>query len=62
MKIIMNSIAILAILSLLSTLICGLWIQQQATVDPSSISFHKAIAIFSVVISVVALFLAMLKK
>jgi len=62
MKIVINAISILAIISLLSTLICGLWIGQQPSVDPSSISFHKGIAIFSVVLSVVALGLVIFRK
>jgi hypothetical protein len=62
MKILTNSISILAIISLLSTLICGLWIGQQPSVDPSSISFHKSIAILSIVLSVIALSLAIFKK
>ena len=50
-------------LLIFSTLICGLWIKAQPAVDPSSVSFHMAIAlltarfvIVSLVVSTAAVF------
>ncbi len=62
MKLFTNIISIMAIISLLSTLICGLWIKQQINLDASSIEFHKWIGILSVVLAVLALILNMVKK
>lgn len=62
MKLFTNIISIMAIISLLSTLICGLWMKQQINLDASSIAFHKWIGIISVVLAVLALILNMVKK
>ena len=42
-------------LLLFSTLVCGLWINGQPEVDPSSAKFHMSIAILTVVFTVVTL-------
>lgn len=62
MKLFTNIISIMAIISLLSTLICGLWMKQQINLDASSIEFHKWIGIISVILAVLALILNMIKK
>lgn len=62
MRLFTNIISALAIISLLSTLICGLWIKQQVNIEASSIEFHKWIGILSVVLAVLALIFNMLKK
>jgi len=62
MKIFTNIVAILAIIGLLSTLICGLWITQQTNVELSSINFHVTIGIASVVLSILTILLLLFKK
>ncbi|GAB6109770.1 hypothetical protein [Fusibacter bizertensis] len=62
MRLLTNIISVLAIISLLSTLICGLWIKQQINIETSSIEFHKWIGIISVILAVLALILNMIKK
>jgi hypothetical protein len=39
-------------LLLFSTLVCGLWINAQPQVDPSSVKFHMSIAILTVALTV----------
>jgi len=41
--------AILAVLAVLSTVICGLWIRANNVSDPSSINFHRTMGILSLV-------------
>lgn len=62
MKMIINILAIFAIIGLLSTLICGLWIHKQPSIDPSSIKFHMQIGIGSIILSVLTLILLMIRK
>lgn len=62
MKLLTNIVAIGAILGLLSTLICGLWMKQQTTLEASSISFHTTIGIGSIVLAVSALVLLMMRQ
>lgn len=62
MRLFTNIISILAIVSLISTLICGLWIKQQVSIDVSSMVFHKWIGIISVIIAIAALVFNMIKK
>lgn len=57
MKLLSNITSILAIISLLSTLICGLWIRSQDTVDPSSTTFHMVIGVITVVLCILAIIL-----
>jgi hypothetical protein len=60
MKTLIVVLAVVSILLLLSTLICGLWIRFSGNVvDKSSLDFHLWIAIGAVVASVVTLILAM---
>lgn len=42
--------AIVASLSFLSTMICGLWIKANNVTEPSSLSFHMNSGILSVVL------------
>lgn len=62
MKILTLIVAILAIIGLLSTLICGLWMMQQTNVAQSSINFHVTIGIASVVLSILSILLFLIKK
>lgn len=62
MKLLKLIVAILAIIGLLSTLICGLWIMQQTNVAQSSINFHASIGIASVVLSIFTFILFLIKK
>lgn len=62
MKILTLIVAILAIIGLLSTLICGLWMMQQTNVAQSSINFHVTIGITSVVLSILTILLLLTKK
>lgn len=62
MKVFTIIISILAMISLFSTLICGLWINKQSVVDPSSITFHLRIGVVSVVLVVMAIILLIIKK
>ncbi|MDF2921499.1 MAG: hypothetical protein K0R57_413 [Paenibacillaceae bacterium] len=41
--------SIISILLLLTTMICGLWIRANSITDPSSVDFHVASGIASVV-------------
>ncbi len=43
--------AVLTVLLLASTIICGLWIKSHAPVDPSSLQFHMVIGIASALVS-----------
>ena len=58
MKTVIVIMAVLTGLLMLSTLICGLWMRAQETVDPSSISFHMGIALLSVVLALATLVVA----
>jgi hypothetical protein len=52
----------ISILLMLSTLICGLWIRNNAEqVETSSIDFHMTIGIASVVLSAATMVLAIFK-
>lgn len=62
MKVLTIIISILALVSLFSTLTCGLWINKQPVVDPSSITFHLRIGVISVVLVVVSIILLIIKK
>lgn len=62
MKLIMNLLSVLSIIGLLSTLICGIWMKQQASIDPSSIKFHMTLGSASIAITIIVLALFMLKK
>ena len=62
MKLFTNIISIVAIISLLSTLICGLWMKQQINLEASSLEFHRWIGMISVVLAILALILNMIKK
>ena len=44
MKIASIVLSSITILMVLSQLICGLWIQSQGTIDPSSVTFHAGLA------------------
>ncbi len=52
MKVVAVVLSSLTILMALSQLICGLWIQAQHSVDPSSLSFHSRLGIATVVMAV----------
>jgi len=45
--------AILTVLVVVSTMICGLWISANNVTDPSSIHFHKTIGIASVICCII---------
>jgi 3-deoxy-D-manno-octulosonic acid (KDO) 8-phosphate synthase len=49
----------LAIVMILSTLICGLWIKTHP--DPSSAQFHGTLAIATCIITLIALILGFIK-
>lgn len=57
MKIITTVTAVIAIICLLYTLICGLWMKQQETVEASSINFHMTIGTASVILAILAIIL-----
>lgn len=62
MKIVLIVLAVLSMLLLLSTLICGLWIRAQGpAVDPSSLSFHLGIAVISILMTGLTLVLALVQ-
>lgn len=62
MRILTLIVAILAIVCLLSTLICGLWMKQQTNIEASSINFHVTIGIAGVVLSILAILILLIKK
>ncbi|RPJ38752.1 MAG: hypothetical protein EHM21_16415 [Chloroflexi bacterium] len=53
MKIASIVLSSLTILMVLSQLICGLWMQSQAVIDPSSVTFHARLGISTVVIALI---------
>jgi hypothetical protein len=62
MKTLLIILISISILLLLSTLICGLWIRNNAEqVEPSSIDFHMSIGIATVVLSTATMVLALFK-
>ena len=54
MKTISIIVAVITILLLLSTLICGLWIKSKGLTDPSSLNFHMQIGIASVIFGLIS--------
>lgn len=62
MKIITIVVSVLAIITLLSTLICGLWISKQPEVDPSSLLFHLRIGIASVILVIASIIMLLVSK
>ncbi len=62
MKTLTLIVAILAIVCLLSTLICGFWMKQQTNVEASSINFHVTLGIASVVLGVLSILLLLTRK
>lgn len=60
MKTIIIVMSIVSILVLLSTLICGLWINGQETADVSSVNFHRTIALISTVLSTITMVIAII--
>jgi cytochrome b561 len=61
MKIAINIMAVVSILLLLSTLICGLWMKAQPTVDPSSFNFHVTLGIATVIVTLITLVLVFIR-
>jgi len=57
MKIIILISAIITMLVVLSTMICGLWIQANNLTDQSALDFHKTIGIVSAICCVVTFIL-----
>ena len=53
MKTVMMVSAIITLLVVLSTMICGLWIRANNITDTSSFDFHRTIGIVSVVCCVI---------
>lgn len=65
MKVASTVLSVISIISILSTLICGLWIRANSgkIADiASSTGFHANLAIFTVVITLIALVLGMIRK
>ncbi len=63
MKVLRVALNVGATILLVSTAICGLWIRGQgAAVDPSSIGFHMAIGLVTVVVSLLAVSLGWFAK
>ncbi len=58
MKTLIVILSIVSGLLLLFTIICGLWIRSQATVEPSSLTFHLGIALAASASTVLTLFLS----
>ncbi|WP_027630555.1 hypothetical protein [Ruminiclostridium cellobioparum] len=54
-------IAVAALLTLLSTLICGLWIRAKGLRDPGSLNFHMKIGITAVISTVLAIILLLIQ-
>jgi cytochrome b561 len=61
MKIAINIMAVVSILLLLSTLICGLWMKAQPAVDPSSVNFHVTLGIATVIVTLITLVLVFIR-
>lgn len=61
MKILIVIVAVTALLLLLSTLICGLWIKEKGLTDVSSLKFHMQIGIAAVISSVIAIILLLVQ-
>jgi hypothetical protein len=65
MKITVIILSIISIALLLSTLICGAWIQGQgnkiADIN-SSIKFHAILGIIAIIVTIVTLILGMIRK
>lgn len=55
MKTVVIVLDVLTGLFLFSTVVCGLWMKAQATVDPGSIAFHQTIGLVTAVLVVVTL-------
>lgn len=65
MKVVSIVLSVISILSILSTLICGMWIRTNSakiTDIASSTTFHANLAIFTVVVTLIALVLGMIRK
>lgn len=65
MKVFLVILGIVASLSMLSTLICGLWIKANKVTDVSSLNFHMNIGILSAVLTTamaVAMIILSVKK
>jgi hypothetical protein len=65
MKVLYTVLSVISIISILSTLICGLWIKGNAgkIADmASSVGFHANLAIFTVIITLAALIVGLIKK
>ncbi|MFT8313730.1 MAG: hypothetical protein ABF633_05670 [Clostridium sp.] len=54
-------VAVAALLLLLSTLLCGLWIKAKGLTDVSSLNFHMYIGIATVISSVIAIILLLVQ-
>jgi len=52
--------AIITVLVVVSTMICGLWIKANNVTDPSSLGFHRTIGIASVVCYVITAILVII--
>lgn len=59
MKIVYTVLAVVSILLVFFTLICGLWIKTHP--DPSSTQFHMRLAIGAVVFSIITMIVGFLK-
>ena len=62
MKILTNILGIISIISILSTLICGLWIRANNVTELSSIKFHSNIGILSVILVIAFIVVVMISK
>ncbi len=64
MKILMVILSVVDVLMLGSTLLCGFWIRSHATngvPDPSSVSFHGALAVATCVVVLITIALAVFR-
>jgi hypothetical protein len=65
MKVLYVVLSVVSLLSMVSVLICGLWIKGNAdkiTDMASSVGFHMNLGIFTVVITIVALVVGLIRK
>jgi|WetSurMetagenome_2_1015567.scaffolds.fasta_scaffold900112_1 hypothetical protein len=65
MKVLYVVLSVISLISILSEIICGLWIKSNAekiTDMASSVGFHMNLGIFTVVVTVAALVVGLIRK
>lgn len=61
MKLFTSIMAIMSLIFIFSTLLCGLWIRNKGLLDEGSITFHAKLGIATVIISIITIIMLLVQ-